>query len=110
VAIVLEVVGVTISQVARAYMGNTFAILPANRGIVSSGPFRFVRHPVYLGWLLLAIGYATAYPSVWNLVMLALCMGLTFWRISLEEELLSDDPEYRNYLSKVRYRLIPLTY
>jgi protein-S-isoprenylcysteine O-methyltransferase Ste14 len=109
-AIVLETLGVTLSQGARIYMGQAFAVLPANRGIVSNGPFRFVRHPVYLGWLLLAMGFSMAYPSFWNVAIFGACMVLTLWRIHLEEELLSDDPEYREYLSHVHYRMIPGVY
>jgi protein-S-isoprenylcysteine O-methyltransferase Ste14 len=109
-AIVFESVGVTLSQVARVYMGHAFAVLPANRGIVSGGPFRVVRHPVYLGWILLAMGFSMAYPSFWNLALLAACMALTFWRIHLEEELLGTDPDYRDYLSRVHYRMIPGVY
>ncbi len=109
-AVILELLGVTISQVARVYLGRAFAVLPANRGIVSSGPFRFVRHPVYLGWLLLALGFAAVYQSPWNVAALLACLALTIWRINLEEELLGADPEYRAYLSRVRYRMLPGLY
>ncbi len=109
-AVLLEFVGVAISQVARVYMGRTFAVLPANRGIISAGPFRFVRHPVYLGWLLLALGFSLAYPSLRNAGLLIAATALTLWRIILEEELLGADPEYRAYLSRVRYRMLPGIY
>jgi protein-S-isoprenylcysteine O-methyltransferase Ste14 len=109
-AVMFEFLGVAISQIARVYMGRTFAVLPANRGIVSSGPFRFVRHPVYLGWLLLSCGYALVYPTLWNVIVFALCLALTIWRINLEEELLSADSEYRAYLARARWRMIPSIY
>ena len=109
-AVILELLGVTICQVARVYMGRAFGVLPANRGIVSSGPFRFVRHPVYLGWLLLAAGFAAVYQSPWNVAAWLACLSLTIWRINLEEELLGADPEYRAYLSRVRYRMLPGLY
>jgi protein-S-isoprenylcysteine O-methyltransferase Ste14 len=109
-AIVFEFVGVTISQLGRVYLGQSFAVLPANRGIVSRGPFRLVRHPIYLGWTLLAMGFSMAYPSVWNLVLLAAGMSLMFWRIKLEEELLGADPSYRAYRSRVRWRMVPGVY
>lgn len=108
--VLLEFLGVTLSQVARVYMGHTFAVLPANRGIVSKGPFQFVRHPVYLGWILLVLGFAVTYPNPWNSLMLMACMALTFWRIHLEEELLSADPAYRDYQARVTYRMIPGVY
>ncbi|HLI80680.1 MAG TPA: hypothetical protein VKV03_11905, partial [Candidatus Binataceae bacterium] len=43
--VALELGGVAFSQVSRVYMGRSFGILPGNRGIVSKGPFRLVRHP-----------------------------------------------------------------
>ena len=108
--VLLEFLGVTLSQVARIYMGHTFAVLPANRGIVSKGPFHFVRHPVYLGWMLLVMGFSATYPSPWNMLMMMACMALTFWRIHLEEELLGADPAYCDYRARVPYRMIPGVY
>jgi len=108
--VVLEFLGITLSQVSRIYMGGAFAVLPANRGIVSKGPFGFVRHPVYLGWIALVIGFSVTYPSPWNMLMLMACMALTFWRIHLEEELLGADPAYRDYQARVPYRMIPGVY
>ena|SRR6202521_1650598 len=108
--VLLEFAGVTLSQVSRVYMGHTFAVLPANRGIVSKGPFHFVRHPVYVGWIMLVLGFSVTYPSPWNTLMLMACMALTFWRIHLEEELLGADPAYCDYQARVHYRMIPGVY
>jgi protein-S-isoprenylcysteine O-methyltransferase Ste14 len=105
--IVLEILGVGLSQVARIYMGRSFGILPGNRGIVSKGPFRFVRHPIYAGWFLLTAGYLLSYPSRANLFIMIATLPFMMWRISLEEELLVDDPEYREYEARVTFRLIP---
>ncbi len=110
VGVVLGLLGITLSQVARIYMGHTFAVLPANRGIVSNGPFHFVRHPVYLGWMMVVIGFAATYPSPWNTLMMMASMALTFWRIHLEEELLGADPAYCDYRARVPYRMIPGVY
>jgi|YelNatPaOPRAMG01_1025707.scaffolds.fasta_scaffold00186_47 protein-S-isoprenylcysteine O-methyltransferase Ste14 len=106
-ALGLEIVGLVLSETARIYMGRSFGVLPANRGIVSRGPFRVVRHPVYLGWFILSTGFALAYPSARNFALLALTIPFMLWRIRLEEELLAHDGEYRVYSAKVRYRLIP---
>ena len=105
--IALEVFGVGLSQVARIYMGRSFWILPGNRGIVSKGPFKFVRHPIYAGWFLLTAGYLLSYPSRANLFIMIATLPFMMWRISLEEELLVDDPEYREYEGRVNFRLIP---
>ncbi len=99
-----------LSQVARVYMGRSFGILPGNRGIVSKGPFRIVRHPIYLGWVLLTLGYLLAYPSWINFAIVLATFPFMMWRIVLEEELLSEDPEYRDYLARVHFRMLPWLY
>jgi protein-S-isoprenylcysteine O-methyltransferase Ste14 len=98
---------VILTQVARVYMGRSFGILPANRGIVSNGPFGYVRHPVYFGWLVLSIGYAMSYASYRNVLLLVATLPFMVWRIDQEEEHLRADAEYRRYMDRVRFRLCP---
>ena len=105
--LILELLGVLLTQIARVYMGRSFGLLPANRGIVSHGPFRWVRHPIYFGWLILSIGYAMSYFSGRNIVLIVATLPFMVWRIDQEEALLSADPEYRSYMDLVRYRLWP---
>ena len=105
--LIFEFFGVLLTQVSRVYMGPRFGILPANRGIVSKGPFRFVRHPIYFGWLILSIGYAMSYANARNVMLLVVTLPFMLWRIHLEEAHLSADPEYRSYMDRVRYRLCP---
>ena len=84
----IEFAGVILGRTARAYMGRSFGLLPANRGVARTGPFRLVRHSVYLGWLILTLGYAIVYPSGrYVLIALAVLPFLT-WRIVPEEQLL----------------------
>ncbi len=105
--LIFELLGIVLSQVARVYMGRSFGVLPANRGIVSNGPFRWVRHPIYFGWLILSIGYAMSYPNERNIMLIATTLPLMVWRIDQEEVHLSADPKYRRYMDRVRYRLWP---
>jgi protein-S-isoprenylcysteine O-methyltransferase Ste14 len=110
VGIGLELAGVALSQVARIAMGRSFGMMPAHRGIVTRGPFRLVRHPTYLGWLILGFGFATYYPGRRNLSVMIVTIPLVIWRIILEEDLLARDPAYREYTARVPYRLIPFIY
>jgi protein-S-isoprenylcysteine O-methyltransferase Ste14 len=103
----LELIGVIFTQLARVYLGRSFGLLPANRGIVSKGPFRLMRHPIYVGWFVLTLGYAFIYPRPRNFVVIVAALLFMMWRIAQEEDLLGLDPEYRAYREKVRYRLIP---
>jgi protein-S-isoprenylcysteine O-methyltransferase Ste14 len=105
--LIFELFGVVLTQVARVYMGRSFGILPANRGIVSKGPFRSVRHPIYFGWLILSLGYAMSFASERNILLIAMTLPFMVWRIGQEEVHLSADPEYLRYMKRVRYRLWP---
>jgi protein-S-isoprenylcysteine O-methyltransferase Ste14 len=106
----LELFGVVLSQVSRVYMGRSFGILPGNRGIVSKGPFRLVRHPIYAGWFLLTVGYLASYPSWMNCLITLATLPFMMWRIRLEEDLLDADPDYREYRRLVPFRLLPGVY
>ena len=107
VGLVFELCGIMLTQVARVYMGRSFGVLPANRGIVSKGPFRWVRHPIYFGWLVLSIGYAMSYANPRNVILIVATLPFMVWRIDQEEAHLRADSEYRGYMDHVRYRLVP---
>src|SRR5271163_789420 len=100
-----ELFGVVLTQVARIYMGRSFGVLPANRGIVSKGPFRWVRHPIYFGWFVLSIGYAMCFVSGRNIMLIVATLPFMVWRIDQEEAHLSTDPDYRRYMDQVQHRL-----
>jgi protein-S-isoprenylcysteine O-methyltransferase Ste14 len=110
IGLMVELAGVAFTQIARIYLGRSFGLLPANRGIVSSGPFRLMRHPIYLGWLLLTVGFTMIYPSPRNLLTIFAVLPFMMWRITQEEELLSEDAEYRSYMGRVPYRLLPFAF
>ena len=105
--LVFEFAGIFLSQYARVQMGRRFGILPANRGIVTGGPFRLVRHPVYSGWFVLSLGYVLNYPSLRNFALIIATVPFMFWRIHQEEKLLCQDPEYRAYRKRVPFKVFP---
>lgn len=92
-------------------MGRHISIYPApldDAQLVRSGPFRLVRHPIYLAVIIgatgLALGALSPYALVVGLVFVPFFMAKT----GHEEELLVEQfPEYREYRSSVPYRLIP---
>ncbi len=84
-----------------------FGVRPALRGLVTSGPYRFVRHPMYLWYVLGDIGYNL---EEWNFVTLLLVLigwASLVYRIYAEERVISQDPGWQDYLTHVRYRLLP---
>ncbi len=107
ITISLQLVGLLVQVLAKVHLGRSFALLPANRGIVQSGPYGMVRHPIYLGYMIGHIGFLLTVWSPVNLVVYAVLHTLLFLRIREEEKLLLADPEYQEYVGTVRYRLVP---
>jgi protein-S-isoprenylcysteine O-methyltransferase Ste14 len=108
--VIFQLSGLLLMQVARLYLGRHFGLLPANRGLVTRGPFRLIRHPVYAAWLMTAFGTSMAYPTVRNFAVVALTIPFMVWRIAQEEELLDRDPLYLAYRQRVRWRLMPFIF
>lgn len=88
-------------------MGESFAVLPARRDIVSRGPYRLVRHPAYAGELVMIFACALSGASVWSALVLVGAFPFVALRIHAEERLLSNSEPYRRYQMEVRSRLIP---
>lgn len=86
---------------------RSFGIVPANRGVRTQGLYNIVRHPLYASELITFGGFAIANPSVWNICIWLTDCGLQFTRACAEERLLSTDPDYMQYRSRVRWRMIP---
>ncbi len=105
---VIMVLGGNVFQgLAKLSLRRSFGIAPANRGIKADGLYRFVRHPMYAGYLIVHIGVLILMPSVVNLVIYAIGWWAQILRLRAEEDLLSQDPAYVAFKDKVRYRLIP---
>ena len=81
--------------------------MPANRGVVSSGVYRVVRHPIYLGYLITHVAFLLATPSAWNIAALLAADAALLMRAVLEEQTLSRDSQYRAYQQSVRWRVCP---
>jgi protein-S-isoprenylcysteine O-methyltransferase Ste14 len=103
----LQMAGILWQIYAKASLRRSFGILPANRGVVSRGAYRFVRHPMYLGYLVADSGFLLINFGLQNLLIYGVQLTLQIGRILYEERLLSADTQYRAYQSTVRYRLIP---
>jgi protein-S-isoprenylcysteine O-methyltransferase Ste14 len=76
--------------------------------VVSTGPYRYVRHPMYTGFHLFFVGMPLLLGSVFGLVLALLLIGLVVRRAVLEERLLRKNlPGYDTYLARVPSRFFP---
>ena len=103
-------IGSLITIISIQCLGRSFAVLPSLRDIRTSGAYRFVRHPIYLSYMVAGLGTLMRHPSLYNTSVVLAGFVLMMWRIRFEERLLAREEIYRNYMDAVRYRLIPGLY
>jgi protein-S-isoprenylcysteine O-methyltransferase Ste14 len=105
--LVMVTVAAVLSLTSLLTLGQLFGVRPALRGLATTGPYRFVRHPMYLSYIVADIGYNL---QEWNFVTAALvALGWLslIYRIRAEERILSQDSGWLQYAARVRYRLLP---
>jgi protein-S-isoprenylcysteine O-methyltransferase Ste14 len=73
-----------------ATLGRCFGIFPEARGLVTRGPYRWVRHPVYLGELISAFGFVVEKPLPIVIAFYLAFVAFQYWRAILEEGALSE--------------------
>jgi protein-S-isoprenylcysteine O-methyltransferase Ste14 len=79
-----------------------------SHSVISSGPYRFVRHPMYVGLILLHVAMSLILGSAGTLGVSAVIALLLFWRTAFEDRTLRRElPGYEDYTSITRYRLMP---
>jgi len=105
--VALAIGGNLIQAWAKLVLRRSFGVAPANRGLKLTGPYRLVRHPMYAGYLLVHIGVLILMFSPINVVIYAIGWWAQILRILAEERLLGQDPAYAEYMTRVRWRLVP---
>jgi len=111
IGVVLQLASMAWQFTAKVFLGRSFGLLPAQRGLVTAGPYRVVRHPIYFGYLIGHVGFLLANFSWRNAAVLALLYVAQVIRIRREEAVLAaTSGDYRRYQERVRWRLLPLVY
>jgi protein-S-isoprenylcysteine O-methyltransferase Ste14 len=105
-------VAIGFSLIFVVYRENTFTSatieVAENQKVVSTGPYAFVRHPMYASALLYLVGTPLALGSYWGVVPIAAMLPFLIWRLFDEEAFLVKNlPGYAEYRTRVRHRLIP---
>lgn len=106
-AVVVIFFGFVIQIGGLLSLNRSFGIVAANRGFKTKGFYAYVRHPIYLGYLIIFLGYLITNHSLANLGIFVLSFSFQILRIFAEEKFLSADPAYAEYAKRVSWRLIP---
>jgi protein-S-isoprenylcysteine O-methyltransferase Ste14 len=106
-ATALMLIGLLVQIAAKVTLWRSFGIVPANRGVRSGGLYRWLRHPMYAGYMLTHVGFLLGFPSLFNAALYGAAFAVQIARILREETILARDPAYRDYAARVRYRLLP---
>jgi len=101
------VFGILVVIWARFSLGRNIGLVPAEREIVSSGPYRFVRHPIYTGIFLTVLGMTLAEYSPRNALLNLILVGLFCYKSIVEENFLKLSEPYAAYMKNVRWRWLP---
>ena len=99
----LLVPGLLLALWAMLALDRSFSIAPAKREIVRRGPYKYMRHPMYVGEILSLVGVLIASFSLWNFSLFIAFIASVIWRIYEEESLISD---YEIYRSEVQWRFL----
>jgi protein-S-isoprenylcysteine O-methyltransferase Ste14 len=105
---VIAVTGSAIVWRSRSELGPAWSFLPKagdQTGLVTTGPYRVVRHPIYLGLSVSTIGVAVAFGNAPALLVLLSCVIPSFvWRALTEERVLTSifGAQYRSYREKTK--------
>jgi protein-S-isoprenylcysteine O-methyltransferase Ste14 len=103
-AVIISTIGYAISFWGICNLGRSFAVLVAVRKVVTGGPYAYVRHPMYLGYLIELCGLVFASLSLGMMLLAAGYILLMVVRAQLEEErLIEAHPAYREYMQRTGF-------
>jgi protein-S-isoprenylcysteine O-methyltransferase Ste14 len=110
---VIGLAGLVLCVLAIRSLGAAMTPRPEPRpgaAVATSGPYRFVRHPIYTGVVALGIGYSVTRSS-WLALVFAAALALLFdGKARYEERLLVSRPGYTTYATTTRRRFVPGLY
>ena len=103
----LSLLSLAMAAWARLSLGRNIGFVPAQRKLVMRGAYRYMRHPIYTSIFLVYLAFVLSDWSLLNALRSAIGCLLFMLKSVVEERFLSADPEYRDYMQRVRWRWIP---
>ena len=122
VGVPIKLLGFVVLTAGWAFVAWTFATTTfassavriqtdRDQQVVEHGPYAIVRHPMYLGVLLTALGSGPAMGSWWAALVLLPIVPIFIRRTRLEDRMLHEElPGYRDYAKRTRWRIVPGLY
>jgi protein-S-isoprenylcysteine O-methyltransferase Ste14 len=107
VGLVLVMVAACLSLASLVSLGRRFGVRPALRDLVTTGPYRLVRHPIYLAYVIADVGYNLQEWNAATLLLVATGWASLVYRIWAEERVLAQSSRWAAYAARVRYRVLP---
>jgi protein-S-isoprenylcysteine O-methyltransferase Ste14 len=99
--------GMIMMLVTIRHLGRSFSLVPQARSVVQTGPYRWIKHPLYLAEEIVVLGVVLQYLTPLTVIVMVLHISIQVCRILYEEDLLRRNcPEYSSYEAS-RWRLIP---
>ena len=106
----LTLIAFSLAVYGLLYLRRNLSIIPEARRLVTGGPYRVIRHPLYAAEILAAAGAVLAKPGLWATAALVPFIAVQLTRARFEERLLARTfAQYRDYMRRTR-RLIPLVW
>jgi protein-S-isoprenylcysteine O-methyltransferase Ste14 len=105
--LLLVTLAACLSLASLLSLGKRFGVFPALRGLVTRGPYRLVRHPMYLAYVIADIGYNLEEWNFGTVLLVLAGWASLLYRMRAEERILSQDAGWSAYAASVRYRLLP---
>ena len=103
----LVTVAAGLSLASLLTLGRGFGLRPALRRLATTGPYRLVRHPIYLAYVLADVGYNLTEWAPGSVLLMLVGWASLVYRIHAEERIMSQDAAWTDYRASVRYRIIP---
>ena len=100
-------IGTIMMLVTIRHLGRSFSLVPQARSVVQTGPYRWIKHPLYFSEQIAILGVVLQYLTPVTVIVFVVHIGVQVCRILYEEDLLRRNcPEYSSYEAS-RWRLIP---